>query len=123
MRNFQAKRPFRKFLESWPVLAVLAILAVFFTWQVIGFWSKMENTRKNREIAENKVMELREAKIKLDEDIKDLQTPDGIEENIRNKFGLGKVGEGVIVVVEDKNKATIPEEENDFFSFWKNLFK
>ena len=81
-------------------------------------------TRENRKIAENKVQELELEKEKLSSDIAKLKTEKGIEENIREKFGLAKEGEGMIVIVEDKNPQT---EQNDFsegfFSFFKSWFK
>ena len=124
MRDFQRKRGWRNILESWPVLAFLGILLLFFIWGIIGFTGKMHMTRENRKIAENKVQELELEKEKLSSDIAKLKTEKGIEENIREKFGLAKEGEGMIVIVEDKNPQT---EQNDFsegfFSFFKSWFK
>ncbi len=125
MRKFQGKRSVRNILQSWPVLIILAALTVFFTWQVIGFWAKMESTKKNRQIAEDKLLELNKSKENLSADIAKLETPEGIEESIRNKFGLVQEGEEVIVVVEDQNPDSNPEKEDEggFFYFLKNLFK
>ncbi len=124
MRSFQQKRGWRNVLESWPVLIFLAILVLFFAWGIIGFMGKMAVTRENRKIAENKVAELQNEKIRLSADISKLNTESGIEENIREKFGLAKEGEGLIIVVEDKNKTEIEDENSGgFFSFFKNLFK
>ena len=85
---------------------------------------KMAVTRENRKIAENKVAELQNEKIRLSADISKLNTESGIEENIREKFGLAKEGEGLIIVVEDKDKTEAEDESSGgFFSFFKNLFK
>src|SRR3989344_4249502 len=124
MRNFQKKRGFRNIMHSKPVLAILGVLVLFFAWGVIGFMGKMEITRQNRKVAENKIAELEERKEKLSSEIAKLKTESGVEESIREKFGLAKEGEGLIVVVEDKN----PPKDQDtssggFFSFLKNLFK
>ena len=85
----------------------------------------MQLTKENREIVEYKIAELEKGKEKLSSDIAKLQTEEGVEENIREKFGLAKEGEGMIVIVEDKNQPEIPLETNTsgFFSFFKNLFK
>ncbi len=122
--NLQGKSKTRKLLESWPVLIFFAFLTFFFTWQLFGFWQKMEDTKENRRIAEEKVKTLKESEAALSESIESLQTEAGIEENIRNKFGLAKDGEGVIVIVEDKN-AEIPEtkDEGNWFSrVWRKWF-
>ncbi len=126
MRNFQGKKGRgANILESVPVLIILVALLLFFAWGVLRFIVKMRDTGKNKEIAQMKVAELAEAKEKLGGDIENLKTERGVEENIREKFGLAKEGEGLIVVVDDKN-AQNPEEEGDknwFVRFLKNWFR
>ena len=127
MRNFQKKRGWTNILQSKPVLVFLGILLLAFAWGVIGFMKKMEATRENMDIAESKVVQLQKEKEKLSSDIAKLKTESGVEESIRDKFGLAKDGEGLIVVVEDKSKPEAPKQESGgFFSFlffWKNWFK
>lgn len=124
MRNFQQKRGWREIIESWPVIIFLGFLLLVFAFGVVGFMSKMSATRENREVAEKKLIELENKKARLTSEITKLETEDGVEENIREKFGLAKEGEGLIVVVEDKNKVEVIVEEKGWFaSFWDNLFK
>ncbi|MEX2029016.1 MAG: septum formation initiator family protein [Candidatus Paceibacterota bacterium] len=128
MKNFQRKKGWSSILRSRPVLMLLGILVLFFAWNVFGFIGKMEITRENRKIAENRVGELESEKEKLSADIARLETEEGIEENIREKFGLVREGEGLIIVIEDKNAPQIEVEENtggifSLFYFWKNWFK
>ena len=127
MRNFQPKRGLRNIIHSWPVLALLGVLVVFFAFGVIGFFGKMQVTRENKKMAENKVAELENKKKELSSEIAKLKTPTGVEESIRLKFGLAKEGEDLIVVVEDKNKPKMKDTvSGGFFSFlffWKNWFK
>lgn len=127
MRNFQQKRGWRNILHSKPVLALLGILVLFFAFGVISFMGKMQLTIENKNIAENKLTELEKEKVKLSADISELNTQSGVEKSIREKFGLAKEGEGVIVVIDDKNTAKIPKQESGgFFSFlffWRNWFK
>ena len=111
-------------MESWPVLLFLGILVLIFAWGVIDLTVKMRTTRENRKIIGNKVAELEGEKAKLSSDIARLETESGIEENIRDKFGLAKEGEGLIVVVEDKEKVEVEDESSGgFFNFFRNLFK
>ena len=124
MRNFQRKRGLRNIMYSRPVLVLLSILVLFFAWGVINFTGKMEVTRENRKIAENKVAQLEKEKEKLSSDIAKLNSPSGVEESIRLKFGLAKEGEDLIVVVEDKNPPPAKDASSGgFFSFFKNWFK
>ena len=86
---------------------------------------KMEETSKNKEIVQNKIAELEKSKEALNSEINKLKTENGIEENIRVKFGLGKVGENMILVIDDKNSVDAQKKTDSggFFSFFKNLFK
>ncbi|OGI60025.1 hypothetical protein A2641_02510 [Candidatus Nomurabacteria bacterium RIFCSPHIGHO2_01_FULL_37_25] len=124
MRSFQKKRGFRNIIYSRPILLFLVILILFFAWNMLGFMNKMSVTRENRKIAENKVAQLEKEKEKLASDINKLKSQNGIEENIRDKFGLAKEGEGLIVILDDKNTAeTSKENSGGFFSFLKNWFE
>ena len=55
MRDFQKKRGWRNILQSWPVLAILAIFLVVFLAGVVNFMGKMLVTIENRKIVENKI--------------------------------------------------------------------
>src|SRR6185295_6350997 len=105
MRNFGRKNGWKNMLESKPLLILLFIIVLVFGWSVFGFWGKMRETAKNKVIAENKIAELRKQKAELSSNIASLKTDAGLEDSIRDKFGLGKDGEGLIVIVDDKEKA------------------
>lgn len=124
MKSFQKERGFKHILYSKPILIFLGFLVLFFAWNVFGFWNKMRGTKENERLAENKVLELQKEKDKLTSDINKLKTPEGVEAAIREKFGLAKEGEGMIVVVDDKS-TTVPVDTKPkgFFSYIKSWFK
>ena len=125
MRNLGNQNKWRSVLQSGPVLFVLFLIVLAFAWSVFGFWNKMSDTRKNRQIVEAKVAELKKEQLRLSADISKLNTEAGVEDSIREKFGLAKEGEGLIVVVEDENEIDQEAEDdsNWLVSFFKNLFK
>ena len=124
MRNFQQKRMWRDVMQSKPVLILLGILILFFTWSVLGFWNKMGETTKNKKIAEDRVALLKQQKEKLLSDINSLNTVEGKEKLFRENYGLAKEGENLTVVVEDKNPPLAPTKSSSgFWSFLKNIFK
>ena len=125
MRNFQEKNKFKNFMRSKPVLIILTIILVLFAWKVIGLTGKLQETYKNKKIEQEKIADLEARKAKRMSDIEKLSTDKGKEEVIREKFGVVKEGEQVIVVVDDKNQNTTSpkNESNSFFSWFKNLFK
>ena len=123
MKNFKQKRSGRKILESPPFLILLTLIVFIFAWNMFGLWGRMRDTAKNRQIAEAKVSELTQGKEKLSYDIAKLETQAGVEESIREKFGLAKEGERMIIVVEDKNPPQTEEKKpKGFFSRLKTFF-
>ena len=124
MRNFQEKRRLNRFFQSTPILAFLAILVLIFAWGVFGFMGKMSATSDNKQVAAVKLAELEDKKQRLNGEIARLETEGGVEENIREKFGLAKAGEGLIVVVDDKNKVeVVPEKKGWFGTLMDKWFK
>lgn len=128
MINFQRKRGWRDIMQSKPVLVFLGILILIFTWNILGFLSKMQETEKNKKIAEERVALLHQKKEDISSEINSLNTVQGKEEFIRENYGWAKEGEDVIVVVEGKNPSEVPKTSSSlgFFSFlffWKNWFK
>lgn len=123
MRNFQEKKSFRRFLESKWVLIVLFILLLLFLWNILNFLNKRDETEKNLNIVKNKILELEASKDSLRAEIDNLSTEKGVEASIREKYGLVKEGEQVIVVVDDKNALPTVEENNSVFTKIKNWFK
>lgn len=85
----------------------------------------MQNTRQNRKTVEDKVTALQQQKEKLEAEINSLKTDEGKERFFRENFGLVKDGEGVIMIIEDKNAPKTPPEAKTtgFFSFLKNWLK
>ncbi len=82
--------------------------------------NKMEETIKNKKITQDRITELEKSKNKLNSDIAKLKTEEGIEGNIRDKFGLAKEGENMILIIEDKNQEEVPKEPEST-SFWSIL--
>jgi cell division protein FtsB len=87
--------------------------------------SKMKETIKNRKIVEDKIIELEKSKTELSSEINKLKTEKGIEEVIRENYGVAKEGENMIMITDDKNSTAIQPktDEESFFSFLKNLFE
>lgn len=125
MRNFQKNGRLKHLMQSKTFLIFFGIIIIIFFHSMFGFVGKMEETIKNKKIVEDKIIELEKSKEKLNSDIVKLKTDKGIEENIREKFGLVKEGENMILVVEDKNLKKEQRETNsaDFWSWFRGLFK
>ncbi len=100
------------------------MVILIFSWNVFGFWNKMQETVGNKKIVQDKVVILKQQKENISSEINSLNTDQGKERFFREDLGLAKEGESITIVVEDKNP---PEAQKPtsagFFSFLKNWFK
>ena len=100
-------------------LGILLLVALEATWGVYG---KYKETKENRDIVSRDLAELKERGEKIQEDITRLETARGIEEEIREQFGLVKEHEGVIVVVEPRaSQGGGARSESILGSVWRGI--
>jgi cell division protein FtsB len=125
MRSFQKGGRLKHIMQSKLFLIFLGIVILAFFFNMFSFVNKMEETAKNRKIVEDKITELEKSKEQFNSDIGKLKTEAGVEENIRNKFGLAKDGENMILITDDKSQIETPQKSNleSFWSTIKNWFK
>lgn len=125
MKSFQKNRRFNRLFQSKAFLLFLGIVLLISFYSIFGFMNKMRETVKNKNIVQDKIEELEKTKEKLNLDIKKLDTKDGTEESIRQKFGLAKEGEEMIMIVDSKNVSEGQKEldSKGFFSIIKSWFK
>ena len=105
MRDFQRKQQIRKVLYSKAALVAVLILLVIVgkaTWSV---YTKERESQKNLTRVENELASLQAREQKLQKDITHLQTPEGVETEIREQFQVAKPGERMIVLVEEGRAA------------------
>lgn len=82
-----------------------------------------ETSAKRAELSAN-LTHLEKRAQDLEEDIKKLEDPRGIETELRSRYEVGWEGEEVIVLVEEEEKpeqATVTREKE--VGFWKGLFE
>ncbi|MFA4975076.1 MAG: septum formation initiator family protein [Candidatus Paceibacterota bacterium] len=125
MRNFQKNGEKKHFMQSKIFLIFLCIVILVFFFSMFSFVDKMRDTQKNKDIIKDKIAELEKSKQTFNSEITKLKTEEGIEENIREKFGVVKEGENLMMVVDDKNPLVEEKEENnkDFWSIIKSWLK
>jgi len=125
MKSFQKRGKLKYIVQSKFFLIFLGIIIFVFIFNMFSFIGKMLETKENREIVEDRIEKLEESKEKFSTEIEKLKTENGIEENIREKFGLVKEGENMIMVVEDKNNETENKktESKSFLNYLKDWFQ
>lgn len=112
-------------MQSKIFLMFFGVIILFFFFNMFSFLAKMEETRKNMEIAEAKVAELKKSKEKFSLEIDKLNTEKGVEEVIRENYSVAKEGENIIIITEDKSTTEMEtgQDSSGFLSFFKNWFK
>ncbi len=120
--DFDDKKRLRRFVASPWVLAglgVLSVIAGLNTWDMYQKWRLSEDVLE-KTIASYENLEKREAF--LDGRIKSLSTGAGVEAEVRERFGVAKPGEAVIVVLSDEEEHERIEEEQGWWDRVKDWF-
>jgi len=124
MRDFQRKRNIRKVLYSKGTLLLLLFLLVLVGKATWGLYAKEHESRKNLDRVEAELLNLNLREDRLRADIARLETPEGIETEIREQFQVARPGERMVVLVN--NKKSEPEQnikKQSLVSRFFNLFR
>ena len=114
-----------KFVHSPIFLAFLVILALFLLKAVWDLFEKSQDARIAAESVQREYEELVVREAALKESLARLESSDGVESEIRQKFGVVKEGEEVVIVLpEDTTNAKQGMEKEEgwwqkFLSFFQ----
>ena len=132
MRDFRQRTFIRSILYSPLIAGILLILIFFVGHATIKMFKTYFDTRQNYEAALGEFAELKNREENIQNRINTLRTERGVEGEIRNKFGLIKEGEEVVIIVEppvsfegernDNEKSGVFSAKN-FFELILNIFK
>ncbi|MHB1316667.1 MAG: FtsB family cell division protein [Minisyncoccota bacterium] len=106
MLDFQQKWKMKTFMYSRGVLFVVFIVALYSIYSTYIVYQKKVDSAQSVADAEVKSMELSSKNTTLIKDIDRLQTDEGLEEEIRNKYSVAKEQEKVVILVEEKSSTT-----------------
>ena len=120
MLEFQEKRKIKRYLYSRVTLVILLIFIAFLLNAVWGVYKKQSLTRDNFLKISSNFNELQAREKMLTGEINKLKTEDGTEEEIREKYGLIKPGEEVIMMV-DKSGSTSSDDTVSNVGFWQKV--
>ena len=124
MRDFERKRKIRKVLYSKGVLVVVFVLLVLISKATWGLYAKERESRNGLDRIEQELSALTSREERLQNDIARLQTPEGIEFEIREQFQVAKSGEKMVVLVqEQKSTAEQKIEERSLISKFLDIFR
>jgi len=113
--------PYQSFLGSHLALGVAVILLGILGYSLIAMIPKQKRAETAKREAEMELRELEEKKTSLEQEISLLSSDFGREKAFREKFGVVKEGEEIVVLVDD-DTAPLVEEKGGLWNWIKNLF-
>ncbi len=120
------KRNNYKFWHSPTALIVFFLIFILFGYNIIGLIKKENETSHKKELILDQIDSLKKRESSLSSDITKLNTVEGKEEIIRDKYQVAKEGEKMVVIVDEDNKGSeVSQGERVSHGFWnwvKNLF-
>ena len=113
MLDFHEKRKMRNLVYSKVVLFFLLMIIFLLSYSVWGIYQKERETQIRKTQRAQVLTEVKERERVLEEEIERLSTQRGVEEEIRSKFDVARVGERILVIVDapEENVPLKNEEE------------
>lgn len=102
------------------LLGMLLLLLLKGTWGVYG---KMQEAAALRSEAVQAYEELSARKALLETTLGDLETPRGIEREIRSKFPLVRPGEEEYVFLEDEQAPHVSQDRQSMWGWFSSFFR
>lgn len=105
MREFQERRRVKKLLHSRYAIGLLLIIIVLVSRGVWGIYVKYDKSRALAEKSRADLAILQAREQTLTKSINALSTEEGKEKELRDRFGLVKEGEKMVILVDDATSA------------------
>lgn len=102
---------------------IMAIISVFVATRAFGVLAKKHQANKMNRAYQTEILELAQKEKDMHQELTQLATEDGLEQEIREKFRVTKEGEELIVIVPLKDTADKNASSGGLFSFLRKLFK
>jgi cell division protein FtsB len=123
MTDFRKRQRIKRVVFSRITIAILAVIVLVLARGVWGIYQKERDTAVKLAQVAREESELEARKMFLESEVARLRTSQGVEEEIRENFGLGTEGEGVIIVVPgDASAAANAVGQRGFWNWIRNFF-
>lgn len=121
MLDFQQKWKFKSFMYSKGMRIFLAVVALYSLFSAYTVYQKRRQSTIDVHEAELRLLALSAKETVLLQEIDHLQTDEGLEAEIRNKYSVAKEKEQVVVLVE--NEPATATEVTQKESVWNRVEK
>lgn len=118
----QRKNRARKIVYSWPILILLLGLVLLVGKSVWGVYQSDKIARDNKKQSEEARKILEDKNSSMISEIEILETPKGVEKEIRNKFRVVKEGEQLAIIINSNKDEKKVIEENKKETIWTKIW-
>ncbi len=125
MREFQDRRRFRRFFHSRYAIGVLILVLVLAAQAVWGIYNKYQKSEELSQRMSANLSELQDRRQKLVSLNASLETEQGREREIRDRFGVVREGEQTVIIVENRSGdgGITPLPERSVWQAFLDLFR
>ena len=120
MQSFQRKKKLSQIIYSPITLVILLVVVALLGRSTLRVFLKERESAQNLAEAKEELQKLQNKQEDLDQDIKRLSTPEGVEEELRSKYAIKKGDEALVVIVDDK-ASTTEATSTAKQSWWQNF--
>lgn len=114
----------RRILYSWPVIGILLFVLAYGGWQTLRAYTNYQVVHKEYEALKKRSEELAIKKENIENNRSLLESNEGRERIIRERFDVQKEGEKTVIFIQEekKDKEKPASAFHSFTSFFKRLF-
>ncbi|MEA3399369.1 MAG: septum formation initiator family protein [Patescibacteria group bacterium] len=116
MAEFKKKE--NSFWYSPLMLVIFFLITVFLGYNIIDLIKKEKETNQKKNVILDESNALKEREEKLINDIAELQTEQGAEKAIREKYQVVKEGEGLIMIIDTEEEDEESTKKEHGFLNW-----
>lgn len=126
MKEFQEKQKAKRMLYSKPALVLMGIVLMSLLYATWNMYQKSIAPQSNFKHASERLEDLKVRELNLLARIEVLSTEEGIEQELRQKFGYVREGEEVVMIVDNREDtplySDISTEDESFFQKLMHVF-
>lgn len=124
MEYLKKRQKTRRRLYSKTTVIALAVLFLFLIRPTYNIYKKSQESKENLRQAQTELTTLEARKTELEKDLAYVRSQPGFDQEIRDKFGVAKKDETMIVIVRDQNekKPIAPAPEPSAWARFKLFF-
>ncbi len=125
MHIFRNTHALRRILTAPITIIALTVILVLIIKGVVGAYESERKSSEELKKARQNAEELASRERFLENQIERLESPRGLEEELRGKFPVAKEGEHVVIIVDQKDSAgaTASEEPASLWTRFLDLFR